>query len=165
LWAVLLWLNILAKRRISVEAIVHDHWARHGRNYYARHDYEAVEIAAADALIGALRARLAGLAESEVNGLRIASADDFEYRDSTDQSVSRNQGLRIRFEDVSRIVFRLSGTGTEGATLRVYLERYAPAHGDLRMAVGEALRPLIDAAEELAGIRERTGRDQPDVVT
>ena len=164
-WAVLLWLNILARRRIGVEAIVHDHWARYGRNYYARHDYEALPVAAAEALIAELRLRLATLAGTTLNGLAVAEADDFEYRDPTDQGLSRNQGLRIRFADGSRIVFRLSGTGTEGATLRVYLERYEPAGGALDLAVEEALRPLIDAAEEVAGIRRHTGREKPDVVT
>ncbi|TFI58746.1 alpha-D-glucose phosphate-specific phosphoglucomutase [Sphingomonas parva] len=164
-WAVLLWLNVLAKRRVSVAEILRDHWARFGRNYYARHDYEALAVDAANQVMDGLRARLGGLAGTRANGLAVAGADDFEYLDPTDQSLSRNQGLRVRFDDGSRIVFRLSGTGTEGATLRVYLERYEPAGGDLGMDVGTALQPLIAAAEELAGIARITGRARPDVVT
>jgi phosphoglucomutase len=164
-WAVLLWLNILAARKLSVEDIVHDHWATYGRNYYARHDYEALSVADAEAVIAELRDKLDRLPGLSINGLTIASVDDFEYLDSTDGSLSRNQGLRVLFEDGSRIVFRLSGTGTEGATLRVYLERYEPADGDLRQPVADALLPLVEAADALAAIREHTGREQPDVVT
>ncbi|WP_076068690.1 alpha-D-glucose phosphate-specific phosphoglucomutase [Sphingomonas montana] len=165
LWAVLLWLNILAVRGQSVADIVHDHWARHGRNYYARHDYEGVPTAGADALMAALRARLVTLPGTTVEGLTVATADDFAYTDPTDGSVSRNQGIRILFDGGSRIVFRLSGTGTEGATLRVYLERYEPADGTLDHAVADALAPLIAAAEALAGITAHTGRTEPDVIT
>jgi phosphoglucomutase len=165
IWAVLLWLNLLARRGISARAVVEDHWRRFGRNYYARHDYEALEVEPAERLIAALRARLAGLAGSDVAGLRVAKADEFAYQDPTDGSVSRNQGLRILFADGSRIVFRLSGTGTEGATLRVYLERYEPESGRLDLEVAEALAPLVAAAEALAGITAHTGRDKPDVIT
>ncbi|QAY77601.1 alpha-D-glucose phosphate-specific phosphoglucomutase [Sphingosinicella sp. BN140058] len=164
-WAVLLWLNILASRKQSVAEILQEHWARFGRNYYARHDYEALPVDKAEAVVGGLREKLDRLAGIDVNGLRIASADDFSYLDQTDQSLSRHQGLRVLFEDGSRIVFRLSGTGTEGATLRVYLERYEAAGGTLGLDVGDALKPLIDAAEALAGIKTHTGRERPDVVT
>jgi len=165
LWAVLLWLNILAARGEGVRTIVEAHWARFGRNYYARHDYEAVATAGADALMAALRDGLATLPGTRIGDLEIAAADDFAYTDPTDGSVSRNQGIRILFTSGSRIVFRLSGTGTEGATLRVYLERYEPADGALDLSVETALAPLIAAAETLAGITQHTGRTAPDVIT
>ena len=165
LWAVLLWLNILAARKQDVRTILEDHWARYGRNYYARHDYEGVATEGADALIAALRERLPTLPGTGVSGLDVAEADDFAYTDPTDGSVSRNQGIRILFTSGSRIVFRLSGTGTQGATLRVYLERYEPADGALDLPVADALAPLITAAEELAGIARHTGRTEPDVIT
>jgi phosphoglucomutase len=165
LWAVLLWLNILAVRRESVAAIMADHWARYGRNYYARHDYEGVDSAAADRLMGELRAALPTLPGQQTGALSVAAADDFEYHDPVDGSLSRNQGVRILFEGGSRIVFRLSGTGTSGATLRVYLERFEPANGSLDRETGAALADLIEAADALAGIRRHTGRDQPTVIT
>ncbi|WP_288410213.1 alpha-D-glucose phosphate-specific phosphoglucomutase [uncultured Sphingomonas sp.] len=165
LWAVLLWLNILAVRRQPVAEIMADHWARYGRNYYARHDYEGVEQAGADALMTSLRDRLATLPGTTIGDLTFAQADDFAYHDSTDGSVSRNQGIRILFADGSRIVFRLSGTGTQGATLRVYIERYEPADGDLAQQTGDALAPLVAAAETVASIRKHTGRNEPDVIT
>lgn len=165
LWAVLLWLNILAVRKISVADLMAEHWRTYGRNYYARHDYEGVPSTGADALMADLRGSLAGLPGRRVGELEIESADDFAYIDPTDGSVSRNQGVRIRFVGGSRVVFRLSGTGTEGATLRIYLERYEPAAGRLDHATGEALAPLVTAAEAIAAVRRHTGRDQPDVVT
>ncbi|PBN44331.1 alpha-D-glucose phosphate-specific phosphoglucomutase [Sphingobium sp. D43FB] len=165
IWAVLLWLNILAVRGESVAAIMADHWATYGRNYYARHDYEAIAKDKADALMAALRASLDSLPGTTNSGGTIKSADDFAYTDPTDQSVSRNQGVRILFTDGSRVVFRLSGTGTEGATLRVYLERYVGTDGDLGMATGDALAPLIAAAQEVADIAGYTGMDQPSVIT
>jgi len=165
LWAVLLWLNILSVRGESVDAIARDHWATYGRNYYARHDYEGVESARADALMAALRGKLDTLAGTEVAGLRIAAADDFAYTDPTDGSVSRNQGVRILFEGGSRVVFRLSGTGTSGATLRVYLERYEPAGGDLDRETGEMLADIVAVADAIAGIVQHTGRTEPDVIT
>ena len=165
LWAVLLWLNVLAARRQPVATIMAEHWARFGRNYYARHDYEAIASDRADALITALRASLSGLPGRETGAGTIAAADDFAYTDPTDGSVSARQGVRIAFSDGSRIVFRLSGTGTEGATLRVYLERYVGADGDLGLATAAALEPLIAAAQDLAGIAAYTGRDAPSVIT
>ncbi|MEH6299073.1 hypothetical protein PVV23_25550, partial [Salmonella enterica subsp. enterica serovar Typhimurium] len=122
LWAVLLWLNILAASGKSVDQIARDHWATYGRNYYARHDYEGVESERADALMADLRGKLATLPGESFAGLTVETADDFAYTDPTDQSVSRNQGIRVLFQGGSRVVFRLSGTGTSGATLRVYLE-------------------------------------------
>ena len=165
LWAVLLWLNILAVRRQSVAEIVQDHWAEYGRTYYSRHDYEAIETDKANALMQALEEKLDRLPGLETGSLTIEKADSFTYHDPVDQSVSHNQGLRIFFKGGSRLVFRLSGTGTSGATLRIYMERYEPdpaRHGQETQA---ALRPLIDAAEALADIGKRTGRDAPTVIT
>ena len=165
IWAVLLWLNILAARKQSVAAIMADHWATYGRNYYARHDYEAIAKDRADALMAALRDKLITLSGTSNSGGTISSADDFAYTDPTDGSISQNQGIRILFEDGSRIVFRLSGTGTEGATLRVYIERYVAADGDLGMETAVALAPLIAAAQEVADISGFTGMDSPSVIT
>ncbi len=165
LWAVLLWLNILAARKEPAKAIAEAHWAEYGRNYYARHDYEGIDTTAANGLVDALRARLPGLPGTRVGPLTVAEADDFAYHDPVDGSTSSKQGIRILFEGGSRVVFRLSGTGTSGATLRVYIERYEPATGDLGQATPDALADLIAAAETLASIRERTGRSEPDVVT
>ena len=165
LWAVLLWLNIIAERKESVEQILKDHWRRFGRNYYSRHDYEALSTADAEAVMDGLRGQLSDLPGKEIEGMRIASADDFTYADPVDGSVSRGQGLRVVFEDGSRIVMRLSGTGTEGATLRLYLERYVVGPEGLDADVQQALAPVMNAAEKLAGIRARTGREGPDVIT
>jgi len=164
-WAVLFWLNLVAVRGESVEAIVRDHWQRFGRNVYSRHDYEGVDAAAANGLMAHLRVQLATLPGQRVGDAHITSADDFAYTDLVDGSVSTAQGIRIGLADGSRIVFRLSGTGTEGATLRVYLERYeadAAKHG---VPTQEALAPLIMLADRLAGIAARTGRKQPTVIT
>lgn len=165
LWAVLFWLNILAARRQSVAEIVREHWRIYGRNYYTRHDYEAVDSAAANELVDTLRARSSTLPGQKLGAYTVAYADDFRYLDPIDDSVSDKQGIRIGFEDGSRIVYRLSGTGTEGATLRVYIEAYEanPARHDLDTQ--QALAALIQIANSLAGIRERTGRDQPTVIT
>jgi len=165
IWAVLLWLNILAVRRIGVDALVRDHWARFGRNYYARHDYEGLEIEAANSLMRGLEAELPRLPGCTVGALTVERADSFAYHDPVDGSASLAQGLRILFAGGSRIVFRLSGTGTQGATLRVYLERYEPAGGALDEEVGVMLADLIAAAETLAGITRHTGRTAPDVIT
>ncbi|BEU99806.1 alpha-D-glucose phosphate-specific phosphoglucomutase [Novosphingobium olei] len=165
LWAVLLWLNILAVRGQSVDAIAREHWQRFGRNYYARHDYEGLPTDTANALIAELTAALPGLPGKSFGPLVVASADSFAYLDPVDGSTSANQGLRVLFEGGSRIVFRLSGTGTEGATLRVYLERYEPAEGLLDRDTPDALADLIAAAEAVVGIARHTGRSAPDVVT
>ena len=164
-WAVLFWLNILAVRGESVEAIVRGHWRRFGRNYYSRHDYEGVDSAAASALMAHLRASLATLPGQAIGGATIASADDFSYTDPVDGSVSSGQGIRIGLADGSRVVYRLSGTGTEGATLRIYLERYEPDAAKHGIETQQALAPLIALADRLAGIRERTGRTAPTVIT
>jgi phosphoglucomutase len=165
LWAVLLWLNILAVRKQSVAEILKEHWAKYGRNYYSRHDFEAIETTKADAMFAALRASLGSLPGRKVEGMTVQAADDFAYTDPVDGSVSQKQGVRVMFEDGSRIVYRLSGTGTEGATLRVYLERYAAGPGGLDLDAQEALAPVIRAAHQLAGIAAHTGRTEPDVVT
>jgi phosphoglucomutase len=165
IWAVLLWLNILAVRKQSVADIMEDHWATYGRNYYSRHDYEGISKDKADALMAALRESLATLPGTALPPGRIKRADDFDYTDPTDQSVSRNQGVRIIFEDGSRMVFRLSGTGTEGATLRVYLESFVGNGGRLDLSIGEALGPLVQTANTLAEIEFFTGMREPSVIT
>ncbi len=165
LWAVLLWLSILAARGESVKEIVTRHWASYGRNYYSRHDYEDVETARANALIDELRAKLASLPGTAVRGLTVETADDFSYHDPVDGSVSEHQGVRILFGGGSRVVFRLSGTGTSGATLRVYIERYEPDPNKHDIDTQEALADLIAAADDIAGIRSHTGRAKPSVIT
>jgi phosphoglucomutase len=165
LWAVLLWLNILSVRHQSVRQIVEDHWAEYGRTYYSRHDYEAIETDKANALMAALEEKLDRLAGTTAGSLTIERADSFTYHDPIDGSVSRNQGIRIFFEGGSRLVFRLSGTGTSGATLRVYMERHEPDASRHDQETQGALAPLIEAAETLAGIASRTGRTAPTVIT
>jgi phosphoglucomutase len=165
LWAVLLWLNILAVRKESVKDIVTRHWAEYGRNYYSRHDYEAVESARANALIAELEGRLAALPGTSVGALKVAAADDFAYHDPVDHSESDHQGIRVMFEGGSRVVFRLSGTGTEGATLRVYVERYESDPAKHELDTQAALADLISAADAIAGIRKHTGRERPTVIT
>jgi phosphoglucomutase len=165
LWAVLLWLNILAVRRQSVLEIVRDHWASYGRTYYSRHDYEAIDTGRANELMKALESRLDRLPGTKAGSLSVERADNFAYHDPVDGSVSSNQGIRIFFEGGARLVFRLSGTGTSGATLRVYMERYEPDPDLHDQETQSALAPLIEAAEALAGIREWTGRNAPTVIT
>lgn len=165
LWAVLLWLNIIAQRNKNVKEIMKDHWREYGRNYYSRHDYDALPVVQAEAVMARVRDQIGRLAGRTVAGLTVAAADEFAYTDPTDGSVSRGQGLRIILKDGGRIVFRLSGTGTEGATLRLYLERYESGPEELDLDVQKALAPIAAAAAELAGIAEITGRTGPDVVT
>ena len=165
LWAVLLWLNILAVRGESVAALMADHWARFGRNYYARHDYEVLESAAAEQLVTELRAALPSLPGRTSGSLTVAEANEFEYSDPVDGSLSLRQGLRVQFEHGARIVFRLSGTGTSGATLRVYLERCEGPDGILDVETGAALADLASAANDLAGITRHTGCAAPTVIT
>ena len=165
LWAVLLWLNILAVRGESALDIVKKHWAEYGRNYYSRHDYEGIDTEAANGLMDALREKLETLPGTTFRGLTVAEADDFAYHDPVDGSVSRRQGIRILFENGSRVVFRLSGTGTSGATLRVYLEHYEPDPAKHDADTQETLSDLIAYAEDVAGIAERTGRTEPTVIT
>ncbi|WP_323140311.1 alpha-D-glucose phosphate-specific phosphoglucomutase [Massilia phyllosphaerae] len=165
LWAVLFWLNLVAATGKSVNQLVEEHWARFGRNYYSRHDYEAVDTGAADAMMGALRGQLEGLAGQTLGEFRVQQADDFVYTDPIDKSVATRQGVRIIMTDGSRIVFRLSGTGTEGATVRLYLERYEADPARHQLDTQEALAPLIAIAEQVSGLKQRTGREQPTVVT
>ncbi|AQZ53146.1 alpha-D-glucose phosphate-specific phosphoglucomutase [Martelella mediterranea] len=165
LWAVLLWLNILAVRGESALEIVRKHWAEYGRNYYSRHDYEGIETEAANGLMDALRGKLETLPGTTFRDLTVAEADDFAYHDPVDGSISRKQGIRILFENGSRVVFRLSGTGTSGATLRVYLEHYEPDPTRHEEETQETLADLIAYAEHVAEIAKRTGRTAPTVIT
>lgn len=165
LWAVLYWLNILAVRDEPVEKIVREHWRRFGRNVYSRHDFEGIETAKADELMAQLRQKLPTLSGQEVEGMRIKAADDFSYTDPVDGSASVKQGVRILLEDGSRAVFRLSGTGTEGATLRLYLERYVADPALHEIETQKALAPLAALSEKLAHIAEITGRKGPDVIS
>ncbi len=165
LWAVLLWLDILSARKQSVDEIVRDHWATYGRNYYSRHDYEEVDSDGAHALIAAMRDRLPALKGKSFGALSVKDADDFAYHDPVDGSDSRHQGLRVMFADGSRIVYRLSGTGTSGATLRVYIERYEPDHTKQFVETQQALGDLVSLSRELADIERYTGRAEPSVIT
>ncbi|WP_295458761.1 alpha-D-glucose phosphate-specific phosphoglucomutase [uncultured Thiodictyon sp.] len=165
LWAVLFWLNLLAVRKQSVAEIVGDHWRQFGRNYYTRHDYEAVDAHGAADLVHHLRTLFPELPGKRLGDYTVAYADDFEYTDPIDGSVSSHQGLRIGFEGGARIVLRLSGTGTEGATLRVYIESYEPDPSKHQQDTQETLAPLIVIARELAQIEARTGRTEPTVIT
>ena len=165
LWAVLYWLNIVAVREQPVEQIVREHWRRFGRNVYARHDYEGLQTAQAETLFAELRQKLPALAGSIVAGTRIKAADDFCYIDPVDGSRSERQGVRVILEDGSRIVFRMSGTGTEGATVRLYLERYEPDPARHEIPAGEALVSLAALAEKVARIAEISGRKVPDVIS
>ncbi len=165
LWAVLFWLNILAVRQQPVEQIVREHWQTYGRNYYSRHDYEGVESDRAHSLVDHLNTQLPTLKGKSFGNYTVDYADDFSYTDPVDGSVSKNQGIRIGFTDGSRVVFRLSGTGTQGATLRVYLESYEPNIAKHNQDAQVALKELIAIAEEVARIQQFTGMDKPTVIT
>ncbi|KAF0192157.1 MAG: pgm [Gammaproteobacteria bacterium] len=165
LWAVLFWLNILAVRRQSVEDIVRRHWAIYGRNFYTRHDYESVDASAASRLMDRLRESFPGLQGRKFAQRQVAFCDDFSYTDPVDRSVSTGQGVRIGFDNGDRIVFRLSGTGTEGATLRVYIESYEPDAARHRQETQQALADLITIARDISSLPELTGRDTPTVIT
>lgn len=165
LWAVLFWLNLVAVTGQSVEALVRGVWKAHGRCVYSRHDYDGIATDKANALMSELRAQLPSLGGTTVAGQQIAWADDFAYTDPVDGSVSQKQGVRVVLQDSSRVVFRLSGTGTEGATLRVYLERHEPDASQQDVPAQEALAPLIALAEAVARIRHHTGMDAPTVMT
>ncbi|XZG69761.1 alpha-D-glucose phosphate-specific phosphoglucomutase [Chitinibacteraceae bacterium HSL-7] len=164
-WAVLFWLNLLAATGKDVTTLLDEHWARFGRHFYSRHDFEGIDTERADALMAALRASLPTLAGSSVAGMKVELADDFAYSDPVDGSVSNKQGVRVLFQNGARVVFRLSGTGTEGATLRVYLERFVEDRSQHGTPVQEALAPLIEAAHQLAQIEHHTGMRTPTVVT
>lgn len=165
LWAVLFWLNLIAVKQQSVEQITRAHWKRYGRHYYTRHDYEAIDSKVADELIQNLTTSAASLAGKEYLDYKIVLCDDFSYTDPVDNSVTENQGIRILFDNESRIVFRLSGTGTEGATLRVYIERYISDLALQDIPTQTALAELIEIADEIAEIKKRCNRDKPDVIT
>ncbi|NET17018.1 MAG: alpha-D-glucose phosphate-specific phosphoglucomutase, partial [Okeania sp. SIO1H6] len=165
LWAVLFWLNILAARQESVEDIVKEHWKTYGRNYYSRHDYEGIETDKANTLMGNLRSLLPSLPGKKYGQYEVKYADDFSYTDPVDGSVSEKQGIRIGFTDGSRIVFRLSGTGTQGATLRLYVESYEPDASKHDEDTQAALSALIGIADEIAQIKNLTGREKPTVIT
>jgi phosphoglucomutase len=147
-----------------VDRILAEHWRRFGRDYYARHDYEEIETDAAEGVMGHLRGQLAGLAGRSLGGLTIERADEFSYEDPVDGSVAKGQGVRIYFKDGSRVVYRLSGTGTQGATLRIYLERYEPDPARQALDSGAVLAGLARVAAELAELPARTGRTAPSVI-
>ena len=165
LWAVLYWLNIIAATNMSVAEIVKAHWKKYGRNYYSRHDYEGVDSAIAHKIMDDMTTR----AESEIGKFygdyEVETFDNFTYVDPVDKSVSKNQGVRVLFKDGSRIVFRLSGTGTQGATIRIYIEKYEPNVAKHDLDPQEALADLIEIAEEISGVKAKTGRKKPDVIT
>ena len=165
LWAVLYWLNILAVRKQSVADIVDQHWREYGRNYYTRHDYEAIPSDIAKQLMTDVEVKLPTLIGQKLASRKVTYADNFSYTDPIDNSVSSNQGLRIGFDDGARIILRLSGTGTEGATLRLYIESYENRLDKLQQDTQSALKELIVAADELAEITMRTGRTEPTVIT
>jgi phosphoglucomutase len=165
LWAVLMWLNIIAARNQTVQQIMDDHWAEYGRTYYSRHDYEEVDSDVASALMDGLRAALETLPGKSFAGLTVIEAEDFDYTDPVDGSQAKAQGIILRFEGGARAVLRLSGTGTAGATIRLYLENHEAPDGNLAQDPQKALERVAQAADEIAGIEARTGRDVPDVVT
>jgi phosphoglucomutase len=165
LWAVLLWLSVVAARKQSVAEIMGAHWREYGRNYYTRHDYEDVETDRANSVVAHLKSQLATLPGTLTGGLKVVQADDFAYDDPVDGSRTTGQGIRIIFDGGARIVYRLSGTGTVGATLRVYIEHFEADHSRLDIPTQEALARLIAIARDLGQIEARTGRDAPSVIT
>ncbi|MDD5580340.1 MAG: alpha-D-glucose phosphate-specific phosphoglucomutase [Methylobacter sp.] len=165
LWAVLFWLNLVAKKRQPVADIVHDHWQRFGRDIYSRHDYEAIETTIADSILEHLRNQLPALSGQDFGEYIVKYADEFSYEDPVDGSISKNQGIRIGFENGSRIIFRLSGTGTVGATLRIYLEKFEVNASNHDQDAQVSLADLINLAEQLCEIKKRTGRTEPTVIT
>ena len=165
LWAVLFWLNILAVRQQSVASVLKEHWQKFGRNFYSRHDYEAVDSAAAEQVLQNVRDQFLSLPGQELAGRLVQSCDDFAYTDPIDGSISKNQGVRILFADSSRIIFRLSGTGTSGATIRIYLESYEVDCSKHGLDAQDALANMIVAADIISGLRELTGREKPTVIT
>jgi len=165
LWAVLAWLNLIAKKDASVQSILDEHWATYGRNYYVRHDYEEVDSDKAKTVMDQLEAQLPKLIDSQLHGREVSYADNFSYTDPIDNSVSSHQGLRIGFSDGARLVFRLSGTGTQGATIRVYLECYEADISKQHLPSEEALCELAVIAAEVSQIEAITGRKAPDVIT
>merc|ERR1719510_394527 len=169
MWAVLAWMQILAAKTeqagklVTVEDCCKAHWAEFGRNYYARYDYEGVDKPKAEEMMKMMSEM--SIAGTEIQGMKVKMNDVFTYTDPVDGSVSKNQGIRIIFEDGSRITFRLSGTGVAGATIRLYLEKYEPKDGDLKRDQFEVVKPLAEAALEISQLAEYTGRDKPTVIT
>ncbi len=164
-WAALFWLNILAITQKSVKELVYEHWRRFGRNYYSRHDYEAVDTTAAQTFIKRAEGLLPSLNGQTVFDLNIKTADNFSYVDPVDHSLTQRQGIRIVFEDGSRVVFRPSGTGTQGVTIRLYLERYEAPNGNLQLDTQKAVQGLIDWTEQVFDLRESLRKTAPDVIT
>ena len=164
-WAVLFWLNLIAVKKQSVANIVNQHWQGFGRNYYSRHDYENVEMNIAQEILSDIEAKLSSLPGHNWGDYHVMAADNFSYRDPVDNSLSENQGIRILFENESRIIVRMSGTGTQGATLRLYFEQYQPIAGILDAAPQNQLANLIAIAEDLTQLKQRSGRSAPDVTT
>jgi phosphoglucomutase len=165
LWAVLFWLNILAKKGSSVEQVMMSHWAEFGRNVYSRHDYESIPTEAANSVIAHIKAQFASLPNQVFGTYTVKSCDDFSYHDPIDGSISNNQGIRILFTDGSRIVFRLSGTGTEGATIRIYLEAFESDTKNHHLDAQVALAEMIRIALQISQLVEKTSRTAPTVIT
>jgi phosphoglucomutase len=171
MWAVLAWLQILAAKTeakgslVTPEDVAKEHWKEYGRNYYARYDYEGVDKPKAEEMMAKMAAEAPSMAGASLGGMEVKFADMFEYNDPVDGSVSKNQGIRIGFTDNSRIIFRLSGTGVAGATIRMYLEKYEPADGNLEQGAFDVVKPLADIALEVSKLPEFTGRDAPSVIT
>merc|ERR1712048_297262 len=171
MWAVLAWLQILAaksqkaKKLVTVQEVTEEHWKTYGRNYYARYDYEGVDKPKAEAMMDAMKAKSGTLVGKTFGGMTMKINDMFEYNDPVDGSISKNQGIRFIFEDKSRIIFRLSGTGVAGATVRLYLEKFTGPDGDIGLHAFDVVKPLADIAEQLSGLKAATGRDSPTVIT
>lgn len=165
LWAVLAWLNVLAVTNKTMLELATAHWAQHGRHYYQRHDYDELPTEKAQAVMDGLKAQFATLPAQKLGEWTVTQADEFAYDDPIDSSRATAQGLRVVFGDAARLIVRLSGTGTKGATLRVYFERYEQSADKLAMSTREALNPLVAVAEKLLKLAELTGRKGPDVVT
>nr|VFK42750.1 MAG: phosphoglucomutase [Candidatus Kentron sp. SD]VFK48119.1 MAG: phosphoglucomutase [Candidatus Kentron sp. SD] len=165
LWAVLFWLNLLAARQMPVSDLVKEHWRRFGRDYYSRHDYEELDSDLANGIMKELRDSLPSLPGKSFLGQQVASANDFSYTDPVDGSLTEKQGIRIFFEDGARLIYRLSGTGTQGATMRIYLERYESDPDKQGLDPQQALKDTIEIAEELSRVKQRSGRKGPDVIT
>jgi len=165
LWAVLFWLNLIARKNKSVKEIAYEHWHKFGRDIYSRHDYEGLDLSVANTIYNQLREKLTALLGQEINGYVVSDANEFSYQDPVDGSLSKNQGLRVCFEDGSRIVYRLSGTGTVGATLRIYIEQFTQDPSQFDVDPQIALAPLITIAEQFCEIKKKTGLTNPHVIT
>ncbi len=165
MWAVLFWLNLLANKRQSVAEIVRDHWQQFGRDFYTRHDYETLDVATGERIIQNLRQQLPDLVNRSFGDYKVQFADDFSYLDPIDQSLTERQGIRIGFTNDSRIVFRLSGTGTEGATLRIYLEQFEADHEKHDLDTQYVLSDLIALAELFSEVKKHSGRNSPTLIT